>query len=594
MRPLDKEILAGLSVDRAFGDMEFLVNTVGERLSGTEKLRQAAEYVHKQLRGMGLEARIDIFPVYQSYPGHAEIRVVSPETRRIAARPACHIASTLPEGLRGILVYAGVGGYDDYEGLDVRGKIVLTSMTWAPPRPEKARIAEEKGAEALIIMNWGALEDPVVQMGAVKSQWGNPTPETSHNMVQIPVLSVTRAAGEYLRTLCGQGPVELWFRAEASREWVSANQPVAVLTVKGGLDEYVLVGSHLEAWGKTAICNSSGNSLVLELARGLVKRKEQLRRGVVFAFWDGHEIAEAAGSTWFVDTNWDSLSEKCVCYVNVDNPGIVGTSVPIVTSVTELKPFLTRKVTEYWGVPAEWHDAYKGGDASFFGVGVPYVSFYTGYTQQELKRLNYASLSPWLHSEADTIDRIDRALFGKHLGFFALLVTDLCNATVLPYDVVSLADRLCCDISQLEELAGTRFAAGTGGLLEKARHLREDLKKLNLQREPPVEADVARLLNRALLKVTRELSASLRSEAGRYGHDPYGYSLVGKPIPRLYGTLMRMAQLESGSEAALLWETKLLRERNRVADHLRHSADYVELIAGLVALREGGEKNEAY
>lgn len=77
-------------------------------------------------------------------------------------------------------------------------KIVLTDMTWAPPRPEKARIALEKKAKALIIMNWGTADNPVIQMGTIKSVWGNSTPESFKRIPQIPVMSITRAAGEYL------------------------------------------------------------------------------------------------------------------------------------------------------------------------------------------------------------------------------------------------------------------------------------------------------------------------------------------------------------------------------------------------------------
>ena len=349
-----------------------------------------------------------------------------------------------------------MGGYEDYEGLDVRGKIVLTGMTWAPPRPEKARIAHEKGAKALIIMNWGPVDNPVIQMGGVKSQWGNPTPESYQTIPLIPVISITRGAGEYLRELIDRTEVRVWLRAEATREWVSASQPVGFLKAEVETDEFILVGSHMEAWGKTAVCNSSGNSLTLELARVLAAHRRELRRNVVFAFWDGHEVAEAAGSTWFVDSRWESLSQNCLAYLNVDNPGIRGTSIPGLTGVAEMREFLQGLVRRQWDREATWSTAYKGGDSSFFGVGVPYVGFYTRYTEEELKRLNYASLSPTLHSEGDTIDKLDQDLFKRHLDLYGSLVLSLTNTPRIPYDFVPVAEGIKRPWPRWKRKAGTR------------------------------------------------------------------------------------------------------------------------------------------
>ncbi|MEM3699419.1 MAG: hypothetical protein QXL57_00920 [Candidatus Bathyarchaeia archaeon] len=107
LKLVEKEILKELSLEEAFKHMEFLVNEIGERPAGTEKMRQAAEYIRKELESYELEARIDNFYIYHSYPINAELRVLHPETRVIHAKPFCHIVSTLPEGIEGELVYVG-------------------------------------------------------------------------------------------------------------------------------------------------------------------------------------------------------------------------------------------------------------------------------------------------------------------------------------------------------------------------------------------------------------------------------------------------------------------------------------------------------
>jgi len=595
MQGVQEEIIADLSVDESYKHMTFLVEEVGERLAGTESIEKAAEYIRNELEKYGLDARIDRFPMYHSYPEDAALRVIYPETRVIETKPVCHISSTLEEGLTGELVYAGAGGYEDYENIEVEDKIVLTDMTWSPPRPEKARIAFEKKAKALIIMNWGTSDNPVIQMGAVKSVWGNPTPENFKKIPQITVISITRAAGEYLKELCLKGKVVVWLRAEATREWVFANQPVGILngeerpaTQLWIPKEFILVGGHLEAWGKTAICNSSGNSLMLELARVFAKHKDKLKRKIVFAFWDGHEIAEAAGSTYFVDTNWDELAEHCIGYVNIDNPGIIGTSVPGSKGVPEVREFQMRLVKEFWGEEGNWSMAYKGGDESFFGVGVPYFGFSTGYTPEELRRLNWASLSPWLHSEEDTMDKIDKKLYEKHLRFFAILILRLCNSDLVPYNLSDLAGTLKSHLESLNKLSENIKSIELNSLIGKVGQLESSVQTLDEYRENVLshrigeEEEAVNLINKSSIRISRELSSILWMEADKYDQDPYGYYLIGKPIPRLFIPITQMGKLEEGQEEFNLWETEFTRERNRVSDAVGSAIEHLTLTVKLL------------
>jgi len=584
MGTLESEILKELSAEKAFRHMHFLVNEVGERIAGTPEMSKAAWYIINEMKSFGLdEVRMDRFKIYHSFPGTAELRVLWPETKIIEAKPMCHIVSTTSEGIKGELVYVGAGAYEHYIGKDVRGKIVLVDMTWDPARPEKAVIAAEKGAKALIIMNWGPKDSTVIQMGALKSVWGNPTPETFKKIPQITAIGISRFSGEYLKSLCEKGKVIVWLRADATREWVEAQQPVGKIMGKERSYEFVLVGGHLEAWGKTAICNSSGNSLMLELARVFSKYRP-CNRSIVFAFWDGHEIAEAAGSTYFVDTHWNELNTSCIAYLNVDNVGIVGTSVPILRSDPALFDFLEPIVEEVFGRRPIKGRIYKGGDASFFGVGVPYASLYTGYTEEELKRLNYASLSPWLHSEEDTLDKIDKELFEKHLKFYALVLLRLCNVEIIPYNTVAVVEKLMEDLRAVNMIGDERLISDVIDLAGKLKEYIKELHEYKQRLEEKLEKEslgrykgAIELINRCLIKVNRNLSHILSTVAGKYEQDPYDYTYVKKPIPRLYIPITRLSELEKGSHEYMLWYTKLLREKNMVMDFIQSTMDFLEV-----------------
>lgn len=576
---LYEKLVKELSLDNIYENMEYLVEEVGERLSGTKEMKKATEYLCSRLQRYGVDAHIDHFPMYQSYPGDASLKVTAPEKKEIKTRPVCHIESTPDSGIEGELIYLGSGTYEDYQGQDVCGKIVLTDMNWSPGRPEKARIAWEMGAKALIIMNWGKAEDDLIQMGAVKAQWGNPTPDTEKEIVRLTVVSISRRDGEYLAGLCKKGEVKVWLKASASRQWITADQPIGRVCGGKSNGQYILVGSHVDAWGKSAICNASGNALNLELARICQKFREELARDVVFAFWDGHEIAEGGGSTWYCDHYWKEMNENCIAYINIDNLAIKGTVIPGVEGQPELKQFLMDAVKKVWGVKGQWNHAYKGGgDSSFFGIGVPYISFATEYTEAKLKELNYAFYSPWLHSDSDTIDKIDRDLLAGHGCYFLYLLEQLVSSPLVPYDLSALAEDI--------EGQWKAICAGAG----RAKTLIEDLGEV-FQKYTAALVSLAALASKQECRVLYNKLAILcerqtvmfRSESGRYGQDSCCALQTEKPIPALERAIKKYNQSEVGSHEFYLWETQILRVKNMVYDGLNNSLEYIDL--GIPAIK---------
>jgi hypothetical protein len=594
LRDIEKKIISDLDLGKAFEHLQYLVNEIGERIAGTPAMIKAAYYIENKLREFGIdEVYTERFKIYHSFPVSAEIRVLYPEQRIIDAKPLCHIMSTGPDGITGEVVYVGSGGYEDYNNKDVRGKIVLADMTWDPARPEKARIAAERGAKAIIIMNWGPDEGTHIQMGAIKGVWGNPTPDNFVKIPQIVGVSISRSSGLYLKKLLEKhNKVILRIRAEATREWVDAHQPIGRIRV-GRSKYFILIGGHLEAWGKTAICNSSGNALMLELARVLNKHKDKFRRDIIFAFWDGHEIAEAAGSTYFVDTHFNELQLYGIVYLNIDNVGIRGTSIPYLwisdpSLLDFIKPiaeeiFETNKIKVLY--------MYKGGDASFFGVGIPYIFVYTGYTEEDLKKLNYASLSPWIHSEEDTLDKIDKDLFEKHLKFYAILTTRLATIEILPYNVIQVVDKLIEDLRNLDKICSEIRVDDIIELAEKLKMLIIELDNYKEKVQNKLEKNssaisnykgVIELINKGLIKIVRNTLHILKTVAGRYEQDPYDYTFVKKPIPRLYIPITELCKSKKDSHEYMLWYTKLLREKNSIIDSIQNIFDYLEIMLPLL------------
>ena len=129
------------------------------RKSGSGQDRQAGQYVVDTLNAYGLEAYLQEFETYDSDLGESHLEIVSPEHRVLKSLPCTHIEPTPEEGYRAELVDVGPGSFANYEGKDVRGKIVLAEVSYAPSTPEKERIASLKGAAGILLMNWGLDDD---------------------------------------------------------------------------------------------------------------------------------------------------------------------------------------------------------------------------------------------------------------------------------------------------------------------------------------------------------------------------------------------------------------------------------------------------
>jgi hypothetical protein len=575
--PLTEEF----QIKNAKKHMHYLVDEAGERLSGTKALKKAADYVHNELQKLDLESWVDNFEIYHSYPGEAKLKITAPDAIEIETAPICFIESTDEDGIEGEMIYAKQGGYDDYEGIDVRGKIVLTDMTWSPGRPEKARIAAEKGVKALVIMNYGTTDHKqFIQMGGIKTQWGNPTPDTINDIPKITVLGITRKDGVFLKNLCEQSKsVSAWIKADVSKEWVTAHQPMAMIKSEQKTDEFILLGAHLDAWGKTAICNASGNALCLELARVLCQNKKALQRNILIAFWDGLEIAECAGSNWHLDRYWEDYKHNCIGYINVDNPGILGTTIPGVESVKEVKDYMLELVGTKWEEKPTWCEAFKGGgDASYHGIGIPFIYFSTEYTPEKLKELNYAFFSQWLHSDQDTVDKIDLDLFTRHFDFFLELCIKLSNEKIIPYNFKEVSSDINQSIQSLFQVKGFKYEKEVAKLVAIGETFENEIKDLESYRQKLLEkagteTKIYQLFNKMLLNIGYEISPATRTVSGRYGQDLCCSALCKKPIPMVHQTLIAMSERE-GHEY-LLYYTEFLKKINEVFDGLDNAVQNI-------------------
>jgi len=549
------------------------------RIAGTDEIKEASLFINNYLEKLpGIEAWIDKFSIYTSFPLESEVMVLSPLKKSILSFPNLYSLNTPPEGITSEVIYLGAGGEKVYEGKKVKDKIILADLSYSPPRPEKAWLALSKDAKAIIMSNWGHPENEIVGRGAIKHRWGPLTLDDVNKIPKIPSVNIARKDAEHMKKLLKKKSVTVNLKCKVEDKWVTSNQPMCrIIPSKREFNEILVIGAHLEAWGGTVTDNSTGNAIVLEIAKVLSKAKEKFKREVILAFWDGHEIGEAAGSGWFVDNYWSELNERGLVYLNIDGCGMKGTSDFVSYSSPETYRFLEEVEKDILGKKSKKKLPLKIGDNSFLGIGIPYIFTFTTYTPEELEKLGNAIFGWWYHSEEDTLERLDEDILKLQAELYLEYTMRLLNKPIIPLDYDTFADHIIQDIKEIQkEFKDIPRNDKLKIILRKVETFKNQIKAFHKVTEKYSEKkpeefsekekkDIKRI-NKILLSLGRNLNPAFRSATGKYSHDPYGYSILAKPLPRVYNVLTKLNQFESNSFEHNCLITQLLREYNYLED----------------------------
>lgn len=422
-------------------------------------------------------------------------------------------------------------------------------------------------------MNWGddtGADGDYICNRALKSVWGNPTPKTYGDIPQIAGVSIGRQDGLRIREYCKNGtPVRLNIKTQATRQWDRIPSVVARLSGTEEPDKFVMANGHFDAWEPGVSCNAGGNGTMLEVARVLAKHRDKIKRSIYFCFWNGHEIAESSGSTWFVDTHWDLLDRACVAGVCIDSTGMLGAVRYGARANLEVRSFVEAAITETLGekTPAKEHK--RRGDQSFSGVGIPSIVGRTAFDEAEVKRTNGAEIGWYNHTSADTLDKADPKNLVFDLKMNAAFLLGLANADILPYDFEdTLADirgnldlirRESRDVIELDGVFSLLDELdGNAARLGKAKKALEGV---------PMSDERVRNLNRLQMRLTRALLPAFYTYCERVEQNSYDYTPGNRPIPFLYPAV-DLAKLSPESLEYKLLYTEVLRGRNRILEAL--------------------------
>lgn len=383
--------------DAGWDHLERLVD-IGNRMAGTEGERKGAERTAEALEALGVEnVTLEPFPIQGWWRGSSAIRADDAEADCIALPRSPSREAT------GDLVDVGHGLPEDFEAVDLEGSVVLARSD-APDwydryihRREKYHAAVEGGAAAFVYRNHveGCLP-PTGNVGTASRPIG-----------PIPAVGVSAEVGARL--------VRRW---EGDRVTVAVDAEIDDATsqnVHGHLgpetDERVLVTSHVDAHdiAEGALDNGAGTAMVIEIARALADRAEELETAVHFVVYGAEEVGLVGSEHYAGEAELDTI--KAI----VNNDGVArGRTLELTTHGFDALGEAARTVADRFDHPIETvpEQGIHSDHWPFVKWGVP------GY---HARSVTDSDGRGWGHTRADTLDKVDT----RDLREQAVLLTDL-------------------------------------------------------------------------------------------------------------------------------------------------------------------------
>ncbi|MFM8263210.1 MAG: M28 family peptidase [Pirellula sp.] len=490
-----KKALKSPAQERIYADISYLASDdLKGRAAETPGLKLAADFIAKRFGQLGLQTDLFDGQPFQYFeitgnPG------ASPETNKLEL--------TKPDGTKvqlaladefqpqaigsngqfsAPLVFAGYGitakeedfKYDDYEGLDVKGKAVLVIRKQPKPAQatgpfagtqpsqyafftSKESNAASHGAAALILINDAASEKespgtllPVA--GAGNSPDGD----------KIPTFFISRSMAEAWLKESGKSLVDIeaaidqklepqsfemtgWSasgQSDVTRRKIPSMNVLGLLPGQGDLaEQYVIVGAHFDhvgmggagslAPGTYAIHNgaddnASGTVGLLETARQIVEAAKNApadkpRRSILFMTFSAEELG-LIGSEYYVNHPRFELT-KTVAMLNLDMVGRLQDNVLTVYGTGTAREFddlLTRSNEKLgFDIKRQPEGVGPSDHQSFFLKGIPVYHFFSGF-------------HPDYHRPSDDFDKINVEGLSKIVDMVVFLTDSIAHAPERP------------------------------------------------------------------------------------------------------------------------------------------------------------------
>jgi hypothetical protein len=419
------KILAELKArQEAVANLEYLCDEIGPRLTGSDRLVKAHDWVEGKMRGYGLEGvkreAYDFGPSWTR--GVAKARLLGHNGQDLHVAQIAWSPST-PGPIRGSLVLLA-GDIDDLltQVGHLKGRILMLGDRPKPkgdPKEFREKVQKfmkamrEEGIAAIILGS--EKKDGQMTMGG--------GPGESMGLPPVPMVAMQYEHAQLLLRLAARKQpveIELDLGGKASDKPVQAYNSLGEIRGSEKPDEVVLLGAHMDSWdlGTGATDNGTGTVAVLEALRAIQASGQKPKRTIRVALFSGEEQG-LFGSEAYAKAHRGELGKhQAVLIHDLGSGRVRGWALQ---GREDLRPAMARAIAplqeeEVKELPLEGSN--DSDHAPFVKAGVP--AFFAIQDQ-----LDYFTSTH--HSQTDTFDHVKPADLVQGASALAITAWELAN-----------------------------------------------------------------------------------------------------------------------------------------------------------------------
>jgi len=441
------------------------------RLPGSEGYNKAAQFAADKLYELGLKFAGD--DLYFQYLNVEYNKIESPAVfKSIVDGDTVNGEIGKDFVLRGFtgsnsftlpVVFCGYGisrpdlHYDDYEGINVKNKIVIVfkqnpkwkndDKDWGTNYPrEKSLVAKKHGAKGILFISLPNDAKPQPLIGSVMHGEGE-------QPIDFPQLHISLDAANTLLSKTGFSISDCQTKIDEKKKPLSMNLTTkaqievsaiyeqnartmnVIAMIEGSdlklKDEYVIVGAHLDHVGSQADLlfpgandNASGSAAVLEIAKAFTNGGLQPKRSIVFVLFASEEQG-LNGAKHFVES-WKKGYDKVAAMINMDCIGY-GDSIQVGNGLSAPNLWEVANQIDETSFNSMVERTWKGGGADatpFHEKGVPCLYFVTTNSYDHL------------HLPSDKVETLNPVLYEKAVKLAHLTVMEIANGNYVREEII--------------------------------------------------------------------------------------------------------------------------------------------------------------
>ena len=436
----DQLITASLADTEGYANLTYLCDHIGKRISGSEPLDRAIAWAAQTMKAEGLtNVHTQAATVPHWVRGEESGEIVAPVTKKLHLLGLGMSVATPPSGITAEVVV--VPDFDALKKLGragVEGKIVVYNAPYEGyGKTVMYRVAGASQAAALGAV--GVLVRSITPLALQLPHTG--TLQYDAKQPKIPAAAISLEDAMMLARLANEGkPVKVHFQMQAHME-----APVVQANVMGEIagsehpEQVVALGGHIDSWDVGQGAQDDGSGIMATLAAVNVIKKSGLRpkRTIRIVFWVNEEDGGAGGDAYAKALTPEQLKNH-VAAIEMDGgaetpvgygygasagggggfrriqPGSAPPpAVPLSAEEQHSLALLQEIGTLLTPVGASKMTAGGGGSdiSPLMALGVPGLG-------EETTAAHYFD---WHHTEADTLDKVDRVEFRKNVASLAVM-----------------------------------------------------------------------------------------------------------------------------------------------------------------------------